>query len=413
MSMNDPSTPPESDPSDMEAVPVLDDTEDIQPVMPVALSAPQPDIAPLEVATVENEEENVMAAHAIDELTHIPALPDEPLDLPTVANSHHGKEKAAAIIMAVIVHAALALLLGVLIVVVPGPPSSEITAVSAPAVQEQAPTSKKIAEPPPQSQVTQMTASMKFTTATNASAVPMPAVEFDPTATTLDLGSTMGTFDTNFGSAGAGSIMMFGKKIDNVRKIAVVMDVSRSMTRYLPEVVKELKKVGRDSSLVLYFGCWMHPIKDLEPVYPVGDERFDKFWQYWQGRGDMRMLGTEYAKLKYNPKEPMPLEDVYKQVSKRKGTYFIDMNGGIGNRNTSVYSALMAKEIKDADVVYWFADFQDRVDDETAADVVKKFKQRNRKLYIHAPHDKGPSLNKVAENMVKPLKGEVTILDIK
>ena len=83
------------------------------------------------------------------------------------------------------------------------------------------------------------------------------------------------------------------------------------------------------------------------------------------------------------------------------------------NKSQAGYWALKAKEIKDADVVYWFADFQDRIDDETAAEMVKKFKQRNRKLYIHAPHDKGPSLNKVTENMVKPLKGEVTILDIK
>jgi hypothetical protein len=411
--MNDASSLPESDPTEPEAIALPDDTEDIQPVVPVALSAPQPSVVTAEVTDVEVSDETEIAVQAIDELTHLPALPDEPIDLPTVANSHHGKEKAAAIVMAVIVHAALALLLGVLIVVVPGPPSSEITAISAPAVQEQAPTSKKIAEPPPQSQVTQMTASMKFTTATNTSAVPMPAVEFDPSATTLDLGSTMGTFDTNFGSAGAGSIMMFGKKIDNVRKIAVVMDVSRSMTRYLPEVVKELKKVGRDSALVLYFGCWMNPLKDLEPVHRVGDEKFDKFWQYWQGKGDMQKVGAEYEQLKYNPKEPMPLEDVYKQVAKRKDTYFIDRLVALGARSSSVHSALLAKEIKDADVVYWFADFQDRVDEETAADVVKKFKQRNRKLYIHAPHDKGPSLTKVAENMVKPLKGEVTILDIK
>jgi len=387
--------------------------DDIQPVVPVALSAPTPP-PKQEFASVVTEEEAVAEAVAFDDLTHAPVLPDEAIELPTVANPRHGKEKAAAIVMAVIVHAALALLLGVLIVVVPGPPSSEITAISAPTTQEQAPSTKKIAEPPPQSQVTQMTASMKFTTATNASAVPMPAVEFDPSATTLDLGSTMGSFDTNFGSSGAGSIMMFGKKIDNVRKIAVVMDVSRSMTRYLPEVVKELKKVGRDSSLVLYFGCWMNPIKDKpDEVIPVSDPRFNKFWQYWQGKQDMAMIGREYPNLKYDPKSPMPLEDVYKQVNNRKSTFFIDRGVALGNTSTSVYWALMAKEIKDADVVYWFADFQDRIDDETAAEMVKKFKQRNRKLYIHAPHDKGPSLNKVAENMVKPLKGEVTILDIK
>lgn len=396
-------SPSGSDPSEL---------DDIKPVVPVALSAPTP---AHEVAAIAVDEDEIVAeVVSYDDLSHTPVMPDEAIELPTIVNPQHGKEKAAAIVMAVVVHAALALLLGVLIVVVPGPPSSEITAISAPTTQEQAPSTKKIAEPPPQSQVTQMTASMKFTTATNASAVPMPAVEFDPSATTLDLGSTMGSFDTNFGSSGAGSIMMFGKKIDNVRKIAVVMDVSRSMTRYLPEVVKELKKVGRDSSLVLYFGCWMNPVKDKpDEVLPVSDPQFNKFWQLWQGKQDMGMIGKEYANLKYDPKVPMPLEDVYKQVATRKSTFFIDRGVRLGITSTSVYWALMAKEIKDADVVYWFADFQDRVDDETAADMVKKFKQRNRKLYIHAPHDKGPSLNKVAENMVKPLNGEVTILDLK
>jgi hypothetical protein len=401
--MNDLSSHSDSEPSEL---------DDIEPVVPVSLSAPT---TADEVDAIVTEEEHAQEAVAYEDLSNTPVLPDEAIELPTVINSSHGKEKAAAIVMAVIVHAALALLLGVLIVVVPGPPSSEITAISAPTTQEQAPSTKKIAEPPPQSQVTQMTASMKFTTATNTSAVPMPAVEFDPSATTLDLGSTMGSFDTNFGSSGAGSIMMFGKKIDNVRKIAVVMDVSRSMTKYLPEVIKELKKVGRDSSLVLYFGCWMNPIKEDKPdeVLSISDPQFNKFWQLWQGKQDMAMIGKEYANLKYDPKMPMPLEEVYKQVAGRKSTYFIDRGVALGKTSTSVYWALMAKEIKDADVVYWFADFQDKIDDETASEMVKKFKQRNRKLYIHAPHDKGPSLNKVAENMVKPLKGEVTILDIK
>jgi hypothetical protein len=407
-------TPNQPDPSstDVPSIPKAGD-QPVVPVQPVPL-APPAEHSDFQQAVAAGEDAHPAEyAFNAEDLIHVPAVSDEPLDLPTVDNQKHNKEKAAAILMAVIVHAVLLGLLGMLIVIVPGPPASEITAIAAPTSQEQTPTSKKIAEPPPQQAVTQMTASMKFMTAANASAVPMPAVEFDPTATTLDLGTTMGSFDANFGGGGAGSIMMFGKKIDNVKKIAVVMDVSRSMTRYLPEVVKELKKIGRDSALVLYFGCWMNPVKELEPVYPVGDEKFDKFWQYWQGRGDMRMLGVEYAKLQYDPKQPMPLEDVYKQVAKRKDTFFIDRNVAIGKTTSSVYSALMAKEIKDADVVYWFADFQDRVDDETAADVVKKFKQRNRKLYIHAPHDKGPSLNKVAENMVKPLKGDVTILDIK
>jgi hypothetical protein len=50
-------------------------------------------------------------------------------------------------------------------------------------------------------------------------------------------------------------LMMFGIELKDTRKIAVVMDVSRSMTKYLPIVAKELDKVARGSPLVLYFGC--------------------------------------------------------------------------------------------------------------------------------------------------------------
>ncbi len=412
--------PPSGDLSDgIESLP-YPGAQAVKPVTPVALSAPPEAVPNPDLVVTVDEEEPVAVAVADageegefnpDQLVHTPALSAEPLDLPALSADKHNKEKAAAVMLAVLVHAGLALLLGALVIVVPGPPASEITAIAAPVSQEQAPTTKKIAEPPPpQSVSSQMTTSMSFMTATNAtSAVPMPSVEFDPSASTLDLGATMGSFDANFSGGGAGTIVMFGKELKNVRKIAVVMDVSRSMTRYLPEVVKELRKVGRDSPLILYFGCWMRPVTDMEKVYPVGGPEFDKFWQYWQGRMDMQQIMKDYKNLKYDPKMPMPLEDVYKQVAKRKETYFIDRDGA----RTSVYSALLAKEIRDADTIYWFADFQDQIDEETAADFVKKMRSRQRKIYIHAPHANGRFLDKVTESIVKPLGGERIILDIK
>ena len=327
----------------------------------------------------------------------------------TVVPVGEASEKAAALVLAIGIHVALALLLTLFVVITPGPPSSEITAIAAPSSQEQAPTTKKISEPPPQQQVTQATASMKFTTAINASSVPMPAVEFDPQATTLDLGTTMGDFSTNFGGGG-GSIMMFGKKIENVNKIAVVMDVSRSMTRYLPVVVDEMKKIGRDSTLVLYFGCWLSEIQDDEKLIPTTDPEFDIFWQNWQGREDMGMISQLGKKLTFEKSKGIPLEEVYNKVAKRKDTYFIHRYGGV---KTTVKSALLAKEIKDADVVYWLADFQDKVDDLAAEEVIKKYRSRNIKLYMHAPHGNGPSLAKVRDTMVTPLKGEAIVMDIK
>jgi hypothetical protein len=407
----------------MTSLPPPDDSrdDDIAPVVPVPLSGPAPaEPEELEAVAAEADDAEVVVATAEEEMmldenglpmSHVPAIPPDSLDLPVVdAHTSHNKEKAAAVLAAVLVHVALFMLLGVLLVVVPGPPASEITAISAPTTQEQVPTPQKIAEPPPQQTVSQPMASMKFMTATNVSAVPMPAIEFDPTETTLDLGSTMGAFDANFSSTGAGSVVMFGRELKNVRKIAVVMDVSRSMTRYLPIVVQELKKVGKDSPLILYFGCWLNPLpKKEEKVIPVGGEEFDKFWQYWQGRTPFDELHQTYPSLKYDPKKPMPLEDVYKQVHKRKDTYFIDRFG----RDTSVYSALMAKEIKDADMVYWFADFEDNINQDMARELVKKFKSRGRKITIHAPHDRGKRLNEAKQWIVEPLGGEVIIQDIK
>jgi hypothetical protein len=217
-----------------------------------------------------------------------------------------------------------------------------------------------------------------------------------------------GGFGTGSGMGGLSGItfkplMMFGIELKDTRKIAVVMDVSRSMTKYLPLVAKELDKVARGSPLVLYFGCGVKsPPKNLEDkVRKVSDERFNKFWQYWEGKGDMQALRKDYAKLKYDPAVPMPLDAIYQQMMKRPNTHFIDFNG-----IQYASSALMSKEVMEADTIYWFADFMDAVDESEMEEVVKKLRNRKQKLYIHAS-TRGRSFEKVHNSMVKPLGGEV------
>ncbi len=60
-----------------------------------------------------------------------------------------------------------------------------------------------------------------------------------------------------------------------------------------------------------------------------------------------------------------------------------------------------------ADAIYWFADFQDKVDAGMMADVVKRMKARKQKLYIHATV-KGRSFEQVKEGMVIPTGGELS-----
>jgi len=221
-------------------------------------------------------------------------------------------------------------------------------------------------------------------------------------------GGAGGGFGGGFGQGSLSGItfkplMMFGKELKDTRKIAVVMDVSRSMTKYLPIVAKELDKVARGSPLVLYFGCGLKtPPRGMEDkVRKVGDEQFNKFWQWWEGKADMKMLRTDYPKLKYEPAQPMPLDAVYQQMMKRPNTYFIDFNG-------IMYTspALLCREVMEADTLYWFADFQDAVDESHIEDVVKKLKSRKQKIYIHAS-TRGRSFEKVRDLLVLPLGGEV------
>jgi hypothetical protein len=190
-----------------------------------------------------------------------------------------------------------------------------------------------------------------------------------------------------------------------VKKIAVVMDVSRSMTRYLPIVTKELDKVAFGSNLVLYFGCGLTPEspknKALDKTILTTEEDFKTYWQIWEGKTPLNMPMEDRRKLKYDASVPMPLKDIYEMMSKRKNTWYIDFCG-----ITYAWTALMSKEVEQADAIYWFADFQDKVSPEMMDKVLKRLKARKQKLYIHASIQ-GRSFEQVRDGLVIPSGGEV------
>ncbi len=240
-----------------------------------------------------------------------------------------------------------------------------------------------------------------------------------------DVGSMMGgkMGSGGFGSAGSGGgfgsgagmggmggmtfkpIFMFGMELKDVKKIAVVMDVSRSMTRYLPIVTKELDKVAFGSNLVLYFGCGLTPEspknRALDKTILTTEEDFKTYWQIWEGKTPLNMPMEDRRKLKYDPSAPMPLKDIYEMMSKRKNTWYIDFCG-----ITYAWTALMSKEVEQADAIYWFADFQDKVTPEMMDKVLKRLKARKQKLYIHASIQ-GRSFEQVRDGLVIPSGGEV------
>lgn len=205
------------------------------------------------------------------------------------------------------------------------------------------------------------------------------------------------------GAGSGGGLVMFGVNLKNTRKIAVVMDVSRSMTNFLPVVTKELDKVAKDSPLVLFFGCGLvkvPPDADTK-ARATSDDRFRRFWQVGQGRIPVGEMIKNYRNLKYNPGAPMPLENIYNLMRNRKNTYYVEISG---IQNSS--SALLSPEVANADTIYWFSDFQDKVDLDHMQDILMRLKGRKQKLYIHASV-RGKSFVKVRDRLVIPTGGEV------
>ncbi len=175
------------------------------------------------------------------------------------------------------------------------------------------------------------------------------------------------------------------------------------MTKFLPLVAKELDKVAFGSPLVLYFGCGlMKPPPQLDDdINPVSSDKFRAFWQTWEGKTPLKIPAAERRKIKYNPSMPMPLEAIFDMMNKRQNTWFVEFNG-----ITFASSALMSKEVMEADTIYWFADFMDKVDSAQMALVLKTLKKRKQKLYIHASRE-GRSFVQVRDELVNPSGGEV------
>jgi len=231
-------------------------------------------------------------------------------------------------------------------------------------------------------------------------------------------GGKMGSM--GFGSAGAGGgfgngigtggksgvtfgpIMMFGKQI-NAKRIAVVLDVSRSMTPYLEKVVNELDRVARGSTVVLYYGCGLlRPDGRIdETVQRTQSKDFERFWRIWQGSSMLGFSGQDLKKISFAPGDPIPLENLYRFLSQRLGTYFLDYNG-----MDFAWSALLSNEVRSADAVYWFADFEDNVDNRQMKTLAENMRLRRQRLFIH-PQVHGASFEDVVDKVVKVTGGEV------
>jgi hypothetical protein len=219
-----------------------------------------------------------------------------------------------------------------------------------------------------------------------------------------------GLMGDGFGSGmgpgrGAGFIAMplFGQKID-ARRMAVVLDMSGSMYPFLPVVIKEVDKVAPGSTVILHYGCGMN---DTEVRKPEVNETKEKNFE------------TDRIITSLDESRALPQaerDSLMELVKKRPKTYYVPSTG-VG----TTWIALTDSQLKDADAIYWFADFADALSMERLEDVSRKLRARKQKLYIHPSNPKwlvggdplAVNVAKVEKEIVKPTGGKVIKAEVK
>lgn len=205
------------------------------------------------------------------------------------------------------------------------------------------------------------------------------------------------------GGPGGFSGVMFGTPI-HARSIGVVLDVSSSMVPFLPAVIKELDRVAPGSPLVLYVGCGIGPGRPKGRSYTTAGierRRFERFWRI-QHEGTYRNKrtlqdGSDTVKVDFST--PLPHEPVFKILVERPNTYYFEFEG-----TEFSWAALTSDHLRSSEAVYWFADFQDPVQDKEAENLMKKLRNRSQKLFMHGSI-KGSSYETVRTLISEPSGG--------
>jgi hypothetical protein len=108
-------------------------------------------------------------------------------------------------------------------------------------------------------------------------------------------------------------------------------------------------------------------------------------------------------KLRFSAKDPIPSEDLFRLLAKRPQTYFIHDVGV-----EYAWLALLCNEVRNADALYWFSDFQDRIEFKQCDIVRENLMNRKQRLYVHA-YQRGGFLDTVLHQLVEPTNGDSII----
>ena len=331
-----------------------------------------------------------------------PSVPDEP-EAPADNTPQIYEAKKRAFVLAAGVHLVLLLLLAVVQVVPLSRPSAEIVAISS-VDSMQDPAWKKIAQPAPNASASP---SLQPIVALGNSQIAMPDVDFTPTSTELNVGSTFGTFGGGSGTAG-GSVSFMGNQGKGSRVVFVV-DVSGSMSAssqadgktisrfelLKKELSKSLNQLrGGVQYQVIYFSDFAWPHDEVDTNDPAAMAKYE--WDIRPGQQGVRI--PRYRYLAANP------------ANLTKSRKIIDDSVNPGGTNWGAGLLMALAGTPKPDLIFFMTD-GNRSDALTWVDEVTASNAKGKPATIHTTAMMEPAAAKELDELARRNGGKFTIVN--
>jgi len=209
----------------------------------------------------------------------------------------------------------------------------------------------------------------------NPSELNIPSLDID---VNVDSAAVYGRGGGGFGGGLAGvremsiKANLFGKSVQ-ASKLGVILDVSFSTHDVLSAVIDEIQSGFPDALIVFAPGCAIDD-RDNELV-PIKD--YEKTAKKYQGG---RYVTKNFIDRLLRRED---FEIIWDRTRRRDKSYvlFSEIRGPNGLSGCDVAMKFLSDE--GADVIYWFADFDDTIDQELAEKAASYLRRKGTKLIIH------------------------------
>ena len=312
--------------------------------------------------------------------------------------------KKRALIWAAGAHLLLLVLLAILQTAPVVKPASEIVAISE-IVNQQEPAWKKVAPPAPS---TSAPPSMRPITAIGTSEVVMPEVDFNPTASELNVGSSFGSFGAGGNGTAGGNVSFMGNQ-GKGSHVVFVVDVSGSMSAVAEvggkvisrfellkrELTRSLSQLrGKVQYQVLYFSHFAWPHNEVDSNDSAALAKYE--WEIKPGDRDVRIPRFSY--LPVNPTNIARSRKIIEESNNPGGT----------NWGSGLLMALQASP--KPDLVFFMTD-GNRSDALSWVDEVTAANARGKRAIIHTTAMMEPSAAQELNDLARRNGGKFTVVN--